>query len=237
MGYMTSRDSHTSTSELDSSATLSVFAVTFQPLQGFFNAVIFIYQKAHILRRMRANAGLNWFCAIKTVILSPSIVPERLVSSIHIATEDICERRQQGGHERMSLRERVMKNGSGLRRFGSSHGSNEADIDAASPPSIGSNSGCENSSSLGLSSNISFGDILGPDNDNDNDDDEYINFTMKDDGEIESSPLPDEENQSSMSAASSRMNISVTWSSNLSQVIPEEDKETRDQRIDPNDQS
>ncbi len=228
IGFLTSK--HRNTLEFGSGTTLSVFAVFFQPLQGFFNAMIFIYQKARILRRMQTHAGLNWLSAFKKVILEPSVVPEQLISCIDIATEDISERRPQGHNSRMSLRERAMINGSGLRRFGSSNDVNKVDANAAPPPSISSSGGFDGSF-LNESSDILLQDMLGPDDEDD--EDKYMNLSTKDDAEIVSSPFPDQEDQSSMSMASSIMNNSVTWSSILSTVIPEDDNKTSDQRIDP----
>jgi len=197
IGFLTSKHS---TLEFGSRTTLSVLAVFFQPLQGFFNAIIFIYQKARILRRMQTHAGLNWLSAFKKVILVPSVVPEQLISCIDIVTEDIGERRPQGHNSRMSLREWAMKNGLGLRRFGSSNDVNEVDADAAFPPSVGSSGGFDGCF-LSESSDILLQDILGPDDEDD--EDKYMNLSTKDDAEIVSSPFPDQEDPSSMSMASS----------------------------------
>ncbi len=69
-------------------AFLNVF---FPPLQGFFNALIFTYQKAHTLRL--ADSDLDFFDAFKQVIRSPSTVPDIVVSKIEIADEEIRLRR------------------------------------------------------------------------------------------------------------------------------------------------
>ncbi len=54
----------------------------FQPLQGFFNAFIFVYIKVFTLRR--SDSRLSFWNAVKRVISSPSSVPEMLVSRIDI---------------------------------------------------------------------------------------------------------------------------------------------------------
>ena len=52
----------------------------FKPLQGFFNALIFIYHKVHNLRRSDPNLG---FChALRITFQSPSDVPEIFLSDI-----------------------------------------------------------------------------------------------------------------------------------------------------------
>ncbi len=74
-------------------SNVEVFLFTFfRPLQGFFNFIIFVYQKAHALQR--ANMRLSFFKALKQVIISPSTVPQVVVSHIEIATHDIVLRRE-----------------------------------------------------------------------------------------------------------------------------------------------
>ncbi len=55
----------------------------FRPLQGFFNATIFIYHKAYCL--CQANRRLRLSHAIVQVITSPKIVPGMLISGIEMA--------------------------------------------------------------------------------------------------------------------------------------------------------
>ncbi len=57
----------------------------FRPLQGFFNAIIFIYQKAYTLRR--ADRSLPFMSAIFLVIKSPKTVPGMLISGIALEDE------------------------------------------------------------------------------------------------------------------------------------------------------
>lgn len=61
----------------------------FQPLQGFFNAFIFIYAKVDILRR--ASQNLSFGQALKRVIISPKAVPEMLVSRMEMVHNDHAE--------------------------------------------------------------------------------------------------------------------------------------------------
>ncbi len=134
----------TYTSESGPSSILSFFVVFFQPLQGFFNAIIFIYHKAYTLRR--ANADLGLFSASKQVIVSPSTVPQQVISDIEIAIGEIGVRRQEDNHKHrgqssQSLREQVMTNcGLGLRRFGTNIQTTDINV-AVSPNSIDSNEG------------------------------------------------------------------------------------------------
>ncbi len=63
-----------------------IAAWIFRPLQGFFNAMIFIYQKAYSLCRANRRRRLRLFPdAIKEVIISPSTVPTLLISGMEIA--------------------------------------------------------------------------------------------------------------------------------------------------------
>ncbi len=189
------------------------FQIFFTPLQGFFNAMIFIYQKVYTLRR--SNTDLSLFGAFKTTICTPNAVPQQVISSIEIATEDIEERRQENsrihrGDTSVSLRERVMANRSGLRRFGSNVQNTENE-DACSQNNSSDSSG---SSSLCLSSDISLGDILGPDDGRE----ESISS--------DSLPLSIEEFASSLSVDVNMM----TWQE--CSTIPEGDHEDCDEDIE-----
>ncbi len=133
-------------------AFLNVF---FRPLQGFLNAMIFVYQKVHTLRR--TNRTLSFLGAFKRILLSPSSVPQNVVSQIKIATEEIDIRRQNRdllrypGSLTTEQRQEIAHN-SGMRRFGYEN-------DNTPPASIPSGVG---SSSLG---DISFGDVIGSSSD------------------------------------------------------------------------
>ncbi len=72
--------------------SLMVLTAFFMPLQGFFNAVIFTYQKTRTLRQVEAH--LTCFQAWKQVIMKPSSVPETFISSVEIVDIDVRERRQ-----------------------------------------------------------------------------------------------------------------------------------------------
>eukprot|EP00553_Chaetoceros_curvisetus_P004521 CAMPEP_0204618488 /NCGR_PEP_ID=MMETSP0717-20131115/5115_1 /ASSEMBLY_ACC=CAM_ASM_000666 /TAXON_ID=230516 /ORGANISM="Chaetoceros curvisetus" /LENGTH=228 /DNA_ID=CAMNT_0051632231 /DNA_START=527 /DNA_END=1213 /DNA_ORIENTATION=+ len=60
----------------------------FRPLQGFFNAIIFIYQKAYSLRQANRQRRLRLCGAIWEVVTSPSIVPTLLISGMEIPDAD-----------------------------------------------------------------------------------------------------------------------------------------------------
>uniref|UniRef100_A0A7S3V6F1 G-protein coupled receptors family 1 profile domain-containing protein n=1 Tax=Chaetoceros debilis TaxID=122233 RepID=A0A7S3V6F1_9STRA len=61
------------------------------PLQGFFNATIFIYHKIHNLRRSSIGE-YTFFGAAKIAIISPRLVPEILVSRIELVVLDELNR-------------------------------------------------------------------------------------------------------------------------------------------------
>ncbi len=63
----------------------------FRPLQGFFNAIIFIYQKVYLLRR--ANSRLGFMGAIFQAIKSPRTIPVMLISGMDVAREEDGGRR------------------------------------------------------------------------------------------------------------------------------------------------
>ncbi len=67
--------------------SIVIAAWIFRPLQGFFNAVIFIYQKAYSLCRANRRRQLRLFDAMKQVIISPSAVPALLISGMEVAAE------------------------------------------------------------------------------------------------------------------------------------------------------
>eukprot|EP00979_Chaetoceros_neogracilis_P003892 scaffold676_cov175-Chaetoceros_neogracile.AAC.1 len=55
------------------STILAILTITFRPLQGFFNALIFISQKVYIIRQ--ADEDLTFYKALNRIIMSPSVVP------------------------------------------------------------------------------------------------------------------------------------------------------------------
>jgi hypothetical protein len=55
------------------STILAILTITFRPLQGFFNALIFISQKVYIIRQ--ADEDLTFYKALNKIIMSPSVVP------------------------------------------------------------------------------------------------------------------------------------------------------------------
>ncbi len=60
------------------------------PSQGFFNALIFVYNKIHIACQARPN--LTFAQALKMVVFTPYIAPEMLVSSLDVVNEDMHQR-------------------------------------------------------------------------------------------------------------------------------------------------
>ena len=61
----------------------------FLPLQGFFNALIFIYNKAHLLRKS-SSEELSFFRACMRVIISPSKIPQDIaLTSLRVVKEDL----------------------------------------------------------------------------------------------------------------------------------------------------
>eukprot|EP00553_Chaetoceros_curvisetus_P015724 CAMPEP_0204643100 /NCGR_PEP_ID=MMETSP0718-20130828/426_1 /ASSEMBLY_ACC=CAM_ASM_000674 /TAXON_ID=230516 /ORGANISM="Chaetoceros curvisetus" /LENGTH=473 /DNA_ID=CAMNT_0051664167 /DNA_START=533 /DNA_END=1951 /DNA_ORIENTATION=- len=61
-------------------STIKFLRLVFQPLQGFFNALIFFYHKADNVRH--ADLDVGWVEALRVVFVSPSKVPEMLISDI-----------------------------------------------------------------------------------------------------------------------------------------------------------
>eukprot|EP00553_Chaetoceros_curvisetus_P000902 CAMPEP_0204628172 /NCGR_PEP_ID=MMETSP0717-20131115/15195_1 /ASSEMBLY_ACC=CAM_ASM_000666 /TAXON_ID=230516 /ORGANISM="Chaetoceros curvisetus" /LENGTH=379 /DNA_ID=CAMNT_0051644669 /DNA_START=146 /DNA_END=1285 /DNA_ORIENTATION=- len=57
----------------------------FQPLQGFFNALVFVYSKIITLRR--SNRNLKFCQAVKTVIVSPESVPDIIVTRLELVLD------------------------------------------------------------------------------------------------------------------------------------------------------
>jgi hypothetical protein len=55
------------------STILAILTITFRPLQGFFNALIFISQKVYIIRQ--ADEDLTFCKALNRIIITPSVVP------------------------------------------------------------------------------------------------------------------------------------------------------------------
>ena len=61
----------------------------FLPLQGFLNALIFIYNKAHLLRKS-SSEELSFFRACMRVIISPSKIPQDIaLTSLRVVKEDL----------------------------------------------------------------------------------------------------------------------------------------------------
>ncbi len=84
-----------STTPIASRNIVASLKIMFRPLQGFFNAMIFVHQKVYILRRF--NRTLTLSGAFKQVILSPQTVPQEIVSRIEIATEDVSDNTSHEG--------------------------------------------------------------------------------------------------------------------------------------------
>ncbi|GFH53329.1 predicted protein [Chaetoceros tenuissimus] len=66
----------------------------FNPAQGFFNLMIFLYNKIHILRESR-NEPLSFCQALRIVIVNPSEVPDFLMPSLDIIDKDIAMRKKE----------------------------------------------------------------------------------------------------------------------------------------------
>ncbi|GFH50217.1 hypothetical protein CTEN210_06693 [Chaetoceros tenuissimus] len=66
----------------------------FNPAQGLFNLLIFVYNKVHILRKGSTEA-MSFCEALKIVITKPEEVPEFLISSLDMIDLDICTIRQE----------------------------------------------------------------------------------------------------------------------------------------------
>jgi len=64
--------------------------LVFNPLQGFFNASIFIYDKVRMVRS--SNENLTFTTALTTVLFHPEDLPEVVLSSIEIVTQDLDAR-------------------------------------------------------------------------------------------------------------------------------------------------
>ncbi len=70
-----------------SSNPLAFLRLIFQPSQGFFNAIIFVYHKAYTLRRTDEDMG--WMEAFLAVLISPSEVPEVVIEDLAIVAIDV----------------------------------------------------------------------------------------------------------------------------------------------------
>lgn len=66
----------------------------FNPAQGFFNLLIFLYNKIHILRESR-NGTLSFRQALRIVIVNPNEVPDFLIPSLDIIDKDIAMREKE----------------------------------------------------------------------------------------------------------------------------------------------
>ncbi len=150
------------TTPFDSSNIVAPLKVFFRPLQGFFNAMIFVCQKIFTLRQ--SNRTLNFRGAFKQVILSPHTVPQEIVSRIEIATEDIHVRDRY--HEERVLVDGIVNTGM-MRRH-----ANENDGDT---PPVSSNSGVSSASLGDISLSDLFSDAENDNNDNDHDGDDGEN--------------------------------------------------------------
>ena len=71
---------------LQDSLAVQMLKCIFQPLQGFFNGIIFMHHKIHNLRR--TDADMTYWMAAKTVVSSPKLVPEMFVSCIELVKEE-----------------------------------------------------------------------------------------------------------------------------------------------------
>ena len=68
------------------------------PLQGFFNSLIFIYHKAHIIRK-RSTENITFLEGFTRVIFSPKTIPtERYVTSIDIIDKYFLQREEEQAH-------------------------------------------------------------------------------------------------------------------------------------------
>ncbi len=236
---------HSYSQENGGPSNITLFLVVFfQPLQGFFNAMIFMYQKVHTLRLSRNHRRrLSFFAAFKQVIVSPHTVPEVVVSSIEIATEDIEVRRVDGdgdgdvdgvihGHgvqQQARQRQHQLLPGqltneereeiaeiSGMRRVGYNARLNEI----TPPPSISSGAGSSFISGGEISiGNLNLSSFYDEDDDNDNtdndDNDEEDGNRNESNagGDHEYEYENDNQNMSAREDADSDANISITSSS------------------------
>ena len=66
--------------------SVQILKCIFQPLQGFFNFLIFMYHKIHNVRRCNKDFGFGR--ALKFVFQSPSEVPQMLLSKIDLVKEE-----------------------------------------------------------------------------------------------------------------------------------------------------
>lgn len=65
---------------------IAILRIIFQPLQGFFNMLIFLHHKVHSIRR--DNPHESFVQALRTVFLTPKTVEDPIVSSIEIVMMD-----------------------------------------------------------------------------------------------------------------------------------------------------
>lgn len=75
---------------------IAVLRIIFQPLQGFFNMLIFLHHKVYSIRR--DGPDKSFAQALKTVLLSPNAVDDPIVSSIEIVMMDEYLHRKSHGH-------------------------------------------------------------------------------------------------------------------------------------------
>ncbi len=120
------------------SKTLLLCLWIFRPLQGFFNSVIFIYQKAYSLCQANRRSQLRFFEAVRKVIMSPSVVPTLLISGIELA-EEADERRAEGlPNQFVPVRRRDneltgrIQAGNATQVYTSTSNDNEVQVDAVS---------------------------------------------------------------------------------------------------------
>ena len=66
--------------------------LTFNPLQGFFNALIFIYNKVCMVKG--SNDDITFMAALKIVLFLPRHIPEVMLTSIELVTRDLDAREE-----------------------------------------------------------------------------------------------------------------------------------------------
>ena len=67
-------------SRSNTSVTLQILSIIFKPLQGLFNAMIFIHHKVHMLRQIKAD--LSFYEALRILLRFPKLVPSSVILEI-----------------------------------------------------------------------------------------------------------------------------------------------------------
>lgn len=80
---------------------LSVLSLVFWPLQGFFNALIFIYQKVHNIQR--CDSSVTFLQALRFVFLNPDELPEWRLSGL--SRVDLNNEMREGNRLQQSVGE------------------------------------------------------------------------------------------------------------------------------------